>query len=117
MLYCIEATADRNFQYWVHQLGMNDINGYENVLNEEVMNTNESIFNGKHMYQLLKGRDIVDTILHSVNDSTLRSKCFLLMDLEILGRLLCIKLFITSFLDKGIKSSAWCSYGTVSSVT
>ena len=74
------ATEGRNFRFWVQRYGMDDIDNYEDDINMDVLNSDESAATGEHMYRLLQGKqiEIVDSILRAANDSNCaETKCFL----------------------------------------
>nr|XP_042901178.1 uncharacterized protein LOC122269910 [Parasteatoda tepidariorum] len=73
-----EATEGRNFRYWVQTHGMEDIDNYEQDLEHDMIDVDESTAIGDRMYQQLneKQREIVDTIIQALEDPTPAAKCF-----------------------------------------
>nr|XP_015925120.2 uncharacterized protein LOC107452988 [Parasteatoda tepidariorum] len=73
-----EAIEGRNFRYWVQTHGMEDIDNYEQDLEHDMIDVDESTAIGDRMYQQLneKQREIVDTIIQALEDPTPAAKCF-----------------------------------------
>uniref|UniRef100_A0A2C9KDP4 Helitron helicase-like domain-containing protein n=1 Tax=Biomphalaria glabrata TaxID=6526 RepID=A0A2C9KDP4_BIOGL len=73
-----EATEGRDFQYWVNNFDMDNIDFVNNHLNVDMLNNDCSILEGEWLYGLLKGKqlDIVNTILDAVTSHNSGPRCF-----------------------------------------
>ncbi|XP_054274451.1 uncharacterized protein LOC128994153 [Macrosteles quadrilineatus] len=76
-----EATEGRNFQFWVENYGMDDIQNFQDEGNEETHNVSELEAIGRRQYSNLNNeqKDFVDAVMEAIEDPmSCIPKCFFL---------------------------------------